>query len=734
MRERRIFPNRNVFKTGITDFFPGPGMLRLALSVFAAGCMTVRGELFASPDEGGARLRYNNPGLVVDLGLGLWAVPLPMDYTGNGVYDLVAASGGRPDRGSYFFENDGSGVFRPAIRLSESASANMAVSETANGTFVTWPGKAGGPTCRVWSDFIKGTDTPFSYVPFTQDFYAGRQNMWRFGDVDGDGIDDLYFGTDDWRDYGWDDSFNSKGEWMAGPLRGYVYWSKNAGSNEKPVYLPSQKIEPIETYGFPSPVLVDWNGNGKMDFLCTEFLDRITFYENIGTRTEPRYAPGRFLELDGEILRLELQMPILSSVDWNGNGRPDLIVGKEDGRVVYIENLGGGKIAPPVYLKQQADRIKCGALVTPDGVDWDGDGDIDILTGDTAGFVSFIENLGGGSNPVWAAPVRLKARGEEIRIQAGPNGSIQGPCEAKWGYSVVGTGDWDGGGRIDLVLNGIDGRIIWYKNTGRPGAPELDGPFPVEVAWPEGQKPPKPPWNWRDPEPNELSVQWRTRPDVIDLDGDGLMDLVTLDHEGYLAWYRKRPDGRLEPGQRIFRMADGEPCVFDNNTNPIWYDQNNDGINDLTQITAKGETVYLGRTHSYDGPRRNYLQTKSESLEGKAFAVSGNTGNLLRANCGWAGRSGRSKYQLVDWNGNGKLDLLVNTQNIGWFENVGNDGEFLFVRRGNLVQEVLAGHTTCPAVIDFTGDGVPDLLIGAEDGYFYHYPRTDYAEMPGIQP
>ena len=33
------------------------------------------------------RLRYNNPGLTVDLGVGLWAWPLPMDYDGDGDLD-----------------------------------------------------------------------------------------------------------------------------------------------------------------------------------------------------------------------------------------------------------------------------------------------------------------------------------------------------------------------------------------------------------------------------------------------------------------------------------------------------------------------------------------------------------------------------------------------------------------------------------------------------------------------
>ncbi len=44
-----------------------------------------------------------------------------------------------------------------------------------------------------------------------------------------------------------------------------------------------------------------------------------------------------------------------------------------------------------------------------------------------------------------------------------------------------------------------------------------------------------------------MSIQWRTTPLVVDLDRDGLDDLVAIDHEGYLAWYRRtRSDsGRL---------------------------------------------------------------------------------------------------------------------------------------------------------------------------------------------
>src|ERR1700712_3646142 len=53
------------------------------------------------------RLAYNQPGLVTDLGTGLWGTPLPMDYNGDGLMDLVMVCPDRPHHGIWFFENTG---------------------------------------------------------------------------------------------------------------------------------------------------------------------------------------------------------------------------------------------------------------------------------------------------------------------------------------------------------------------------------------------------------------------------------------------------------------------------------------------------------------------------------------------------------------------------------------------------------------------------------------------------
>ncbi|MBW7893711.1 MAG: VCBS repeat-containing protein [Opitutaceae bacterium] len=85
---------------------------------------------------------------------------------------------------------------------------------------------------------------------------------------------------------------------------------------------------------------------------------------------------------------------------------------------------------------------------------------------------------------------------------------------------------------------------------------------------------------------------------------------------------------------------------------------------------------------------------------------------------------------ILDYDGDGHDDLLVNSTNINFLENVATmPGQFVFRDRGPVDGTRLAGHDTCPAVVDWNGDTVPDLLVGAEDGFLYYLenPRTRFA-------
>ena len=665
----------------------------LLLLVGFLGVASMRGA-----EEKLPRLAHNNPGALADLGVGLWAWPLPIDYNGDGLMDLVVVCTDKPYNGTWFFENSGQidaqlklPIFKPAVLIGKSAPS-VGISYVTGAPIVTATasvksGEIYNYRANVFPNF---RNSQFSQpvkmtVPEKIHTEPGniRQNQWKFVDYDGDGALDVTVGIDFWGDFGplngGEGAFNAQGEWTRGKLRGYVYLLRNTGTTAKPIYAPAVRLQAggrdIDPYGMPSPSWGDFDGDGDLDLICGEFRDSFTYYENTGTRTKPVYAAGRQLTSAGLPLVMDLCMITPTAVDFDGDGDLDLVCGDEDGRVAFIENTGkvvGGlpQFLPPRYFRQFAADVKFGALATPYAFDWDGDGDEDLISGNSAGYIAFIENLGGTPRR-WAAPRYLSAGGKLIREQAGPNGSIQGPAEAKWGYSILSVADWDGDGLPDIMTNGIWGKIIWYKNVGTRKAPKLAAGKPVELALPPGTPTPALAGNWWKPQSRELSTQWRTTPQMIDWNGDGLMDLVMSDPEGYLALYeRKRAaDGTLalSPAQRVF-WSEGA-SVFDSNGKP---------------------------------------QNKESGL--------------LRLNDGIFGRRGRRTFCTVDWDGDGKMDILMNiAPNVNFFRGLGQNaaGQWAFRDEGPVSTHVLAGHATKPTVGNWNKDGVPDLLIGAEDGFFY---------------
>lgn len=633
------------------------------------------------------RLQYNNPGLVVDLGVGLWAWPLPMDFDGDGDLDLVVSCPDKPYNGVYFFENatDDTAktklpIFKPARRIS-AAVQNVQVSFVNGQPRVLSPG-------IEYPDFQKtGLGSPRK-LPLPPNIHPNkvRGNFWRYADFDGDGAMDIIVGADDGTDYGWDNAYDASGRWTNGPLRGFVYFIRNRGSTAQPNYEQPAKVlagdRPAETFGWPSPNFADFDGDGDLDLLCGEFLDSFTYFENIGTRTAPKYAPGRRLvQPDGSRLTMDLEMITPTAVDWDKDGDVDLIVGDEDGRVAFIEHTGKlrddrtPQFLPPKYFQQEAEDVKCGALATPVGFDWDGDGDTDIVSGNTAGYFLFFENLSGPrvEKPRWAAPRYLEADSKIIRLQAGTNGSIQGPCEAKWGYTTLSIADWDGDGLPDIVANSIWGKVHWYRNTGTRTEPKLAAAHPIEVEWDGPQ--PHLAYGWLRPEGKALLTQWRTTPFAVDWNRDGLTDLVMLDQAGYLAFFeRAKVGGKL--------------------------------------VLKSPRRIFQGENFSVTDSRHGLVEKSP---------------GPIRLNHGIAGKSGRRKLCVVDWDGDGRLDVLVNSANANFLRQTGTrGGQFFFRDEGLLVEQNIEGHDVSPTTVDFNGDGVPDFLGGAEDGRFYYLrnPRT----------
>ena len=133
------------------------------------------------------RLKYNNPGLIVDLGVGLQPWPLPMDYDHDGDNDLVISCPDKPYNGMYFFENPGGDakipVFKPAMKIGP-GTKNIQVSYVGGKARLLKPAE----------ELVDFRNTGFKE---TTEIYSGgkihategriRAKQWKYCDFEGDG-------------------------------------------------------------------------------------------------------------------------------------------------------------------------------------------------------------------------------------------------------------------------------------------------------------------------------------------------------------------------------------------------------------------------------------------------------------------------------------------------------------------------------------------------------------------
>ncbi len=471
--------------------------------------------------------------------------------------------------------------------------------------------------------------------------------------------------------------------------------------------------------------------------------------------------------------------------DWDGDGLLDLLVGCARGGMIWYRNQGDRHYPayPVARLVHTADGnpLDIGWSSAPHAVDWDGDGRTDLLVGGEWNRVMLFHNAAADGPPKLApAGLLYQDTGEPVFVpwQPCPEPEPQFSYQRDY-YPVLTTADWDDDGDTDLLAGGyVTGRIYLFENVAEPhAAPRLrfDGPLeadgkPIDVGWAAA------------PTVGDLDDDG----DLDLLSGSMPMTKGGGDYassEAFLSYYRN--DGtRKAPRLHRTELLTTSTLPAAALSTPRLADWNTDGPLDL--VVSAGTQIYM---YENIGTKQNPLfetdhgplpcRWGGAALEATQFIDWNGDGLVDAANAprvrlntgaGGPGRYGEAfsvlaenqvishlsgigddwRYQrFYDLNADGRVDLMDADHggHFWWHENRGSpnvpafdtsgvqlllpDGTPATVGEGREGFNALQGARATFTVADFDGDGSPDLVTGDAFGHIDFFRQTSSAAAPG---
>jgi len=418
---------------------------------------------------------------------------------------------------------------------------------------------------------------------------------------------------------------------------------------------------------------------------------------------QPRCAPVATQTVQSDHLHLDLD-------DWDGDGLIDLVVGDDFGHVTHWPNLGTAQSPRYEYCRLIADAdgapLDVGIIAAPKVCDWDNDGDRDLVIGTERNRIVWYENTGtdAARSLTYRGLVLLDDKPLELPVTPLFRGE---PEIFKLDYYPVQEFvDWDGDGDRDLLAGGyITGCVFLYETVAheRGTGPQLVARGPLQA------------------DGDILNVgHWCASPTVADLDADGDLDLLSgqtpMRERGAKAGIRlftnigsptapQLTAGNL-PTEQLWSITLGAPRLADL-----------DADGDLDLVIAARPMIYL---------LMNEGTVSTPKFSGRPISI------LPK----W-GPDPVYAEQLLDWNGDGHLDLAYGVRvrlNDGTF-NPWSWSETVSALQPGAVIEHKSGRGDeehSMVLDDFNGDGVMDVLFGDWFGHVWLHRNNGTRETPDV--
>jgi FG-GAP-like repeat len=294
---------------------------------------------------------------------------------------------------------------------------------------------------------------------------------------------------------------------------------------EKPVRLMAdgKVIDTGEAWGHSSPCVEDIDGDGLKDLIVGDFGGKFSVYKNVGQPSAPVYKNVGRLKAGDADASVHIYCCVGGQprfLDLDDDGIRDFISSSYDpGHCYYFHGLPDRKFAAGTELldtagvpvrsspQQQENVQSFGSFYAP--VDWDADGDIDVLIGCFDGELKLRINDGSSTQARFAV--------ENKTVQAG-----NAPLKVAAHCCPV-VADWDNDGRWDILSGCDDGSVTWFRNTGTKTEPRFE-PGITLVNKNPGIGYDLLTWSDADIVPGI-----RSQIEVVDHNGDGKLDLLVGD-------------------------------------------------------------------------------------------------------------------------------------------------------------------------------------------------------------